>query len=68
MSNRYLPTALRRNLEKAIRDARIIAEESATDAIRRLGISESKAPNYLSDEEKELRRRLRALRLCRRSG
>src|SRR5207253_2018679 len=32
----------------------------ATDAVRRLGVSDAKAPNYLSTEEKELRRRLRA--------
>lgn len=60
MSNRYLPTALRRALEKAVKDARIVAEEGARDAIRRLGIAESKAPGYLSEAEKELRRRLRA--------
>src|SRR5262245_34673860 len=60
MSNRYLSTTLRRSLETAIRDARIIAEEGATDAVRRLGVTENKAPSYLSDNEKELRRRLRA--------
>ena len=30
------------------------------DAIRRLGVADSKAPSYLNDDEKELRRRLRA--------
>lgn len=60
MSDRYLPTALRRALEKTAKDARIVAEDGARDAIRRLGVADSKAPTYLSDEEKDLRRRLRA--------
>ena len=60
MSNRYLPTALRRALDKAAKDARIVAEEGSRDAIRRLGVADSKAPAYLKDEKKELRRRLRA--------
>ncbi|WP_416193543.1 Eco57I restriction-modification methylase domain-containing protein [Nitrobacter sp. TKz-YC01] len=60
MTNRYLPTALRRTLEKTVKDARIIAEEGAGDAIQRLGVAAGKAPAYLNDAEKELRRRLRA--------
>lgn len=60
MSERYLPSTLRRTLERVIKDARIVAEEGARDAIRRLGVAEGKAPSYLSEEEKELRRRLRA--------
>ena len=60
MTNRYLPTALRRGLEKTVKDARRIAEEGARDAIRRLRVADNKAPSYLNDDEKELRRRLRA--------
>jgi hypothetical protein len=61
MSNRrYLSTALRRSLEAAICGARKIAEEGASDAIRRLGVTDAKPPSYLSNSEKELRRRLRA--------
>jgi len=60
MSNRYLPTALRRTLEKTIKEARVVAEEGASDAIRRLGVAQSKAPAYLSETDKDLRRRLRA--------
>ena len=60
MTNRYLPTALRRALEKTVKDARLIADEGARDAIRRLGVADSKTPSYLTDDEKELRRRLRA--------
>ena len=53
-------TALRRTLEKTVKDARLIAEEGGREAIRRLGVADSKAPSYLNDDEKELRRRLRA--------
>jgi len=60
MSNRYLTSLLRGDLRKAVEKARIVAEEGARDAIRRLGVADSKAPTYLRDEEKELRRRLRA--------
>lgn len=60
MSNRYLSTSLRRALEKAVKDARLVAEEGARDAIRRLGVADGKAPSYLNEPEKELRRRLRA--------
>lgn len=60
MTNRYLPTGLRRTLEKTVKDARIIAEEGSGDAIQRLGVAAGKAPAYLNDREKELRRRLRA--------
>ncbi len=60
MSNLYLPTALRRALEKAVKGARIVAEDGARDAIRRLDVAEGTAPSYLSADEKDLRRRLRA--------
>ena len=60
MTNRYLPTPLRRALEKTVKDARLVAEEGARDAIRRLGVADRKAPSYLADDEKKLRRRLRA--------
>lgn len=60
MTNRYLPTPLRRTLERTVKDARITAEEGAGDAIQRLGVADGKAPSYLNDAEKGLRRRLRA--------
>lgn len=60
MQQTILETPLRRNLEKIIRKAREIAESASEDAIRRLGVGESKAPSHLNDEEKALRRRLRA--------
>ena len=60
MTDRYLSTVLRRTLEKTVKDARLIAEEGARDAIRRLGVADSRAPSYLKEDEKDLRRRLRA--------
>jgi hypothetical protein len=60
MRNRYLTTTLRRALEKTAKEARIVAEDGARDAIRRLGVADSKAPFYLRENERELRRRLRA--------
>ena len=60
MNERYLPSTLRRTLERVIKDARIAAEDGARDAIRRLGVAESKAPSYLAEPEEELWRCLRA--------
>lgn len=60
MTQHYLATPLRRALEKTIKEARIVAEAGAGEAIRRLGVADGKAPSYLSDDEKGLRRRLRA--------
>ena len=60
MTDRYLSTVLRRTLERTVKDARLIAEEGTRDAIRRLGVADNKAPSYLNDDEKDLRRRLRA--------
>ena len=60
MHRHYLPTPLRRTLEKTIKQARIVAEEGAGDAIRRLGVAEAKPPAYLGETERNLRRRLRA--------
>ena len=59
MSDRYLPTTLRRALEKTVTDARRTAEDGARDAIRRLGVADGKVPSYLNEDEKELRCRLR---------
>ncbi len=60
MTDRYLATSLRRTLEKVVREAREVAERGVADAIRRLGISEAKAPAHLDENAKALRRRLRA--------
>lgn len=60
MAHSSLSTSLRRSLEKAIREARVVAEAGAAAAIRRLGIEEAKPPAHLEEAAKALRRRLRA--------
>jgi hypothetical protein len=60
MTHRFLPTPLRKALEKDIKKAREIAEEGATAAIARLGVAEATAPAHLSEHDKAARRRLRA--------
>ena len=56
----YLDKALRQQLAKTIARARVVAEEAAEDALRRLGVAEDAAPNYLSEPDRALRRMLRA--------
>jgi hypothetical protein len=60
MTHRFLPTLLRKALEKDIKKAREIAEDGATAAIARLGVAEATAPAHLTEDDKEARRRLRA--------
>ncbi len=51
---------LRRALERTVVKARDVAEEAALAELNRLGISEKSAPDYLKEDDKDLRRRLRA--------
>ena len=55
-----LSTVLRRQLESTVREAREVADEAAADAVTRLAIAAAEAPPYLSEEQRALRRRLRA--------
>ncbi len=55
-----LDKRLRNRLEKSIKDARDIAEDAALAALNQLGVKESKAFEYLTAEERVLRRKLRA--------
>jgi hypothetical protein len=55
-----LAKPLRTQLENTVKAARDIAEIAAYAAIAELGVGEGKAPEYLSDEQKNLRRCLRA--------
>lgn len=57
---RPLKKTFRSMLESAIRNARDIAEEAARAALERLGVGEPEPWSYLSEQEKELRRTLRA--------
>lgn len=56
---RPLDRSLRRELERTIQKARDIAESAAQTALNQLGVAEPKPYDYLSEAERDLRRRLR---------
>ncbi len=60
ISNQPLAKPLRTQLENAVKAARDVAEKGARAALAQLAVGETKAPDYLSDDLKALRRRLRA--------
>ena len=55
-----LSKPLRSQLENTVKAARDMAEKAAYAALRQLAVGEKVAPDYLSDDLKALRRRLRA--------
>lgn len=55
-----LDKALRRALEVTVVKARDIAETAASQALTRLSVGEAKAADYLNDQQRQLRTRLRA--------
>lgn len=55
-----LSKPLRTQLENTVKVAREIAEKGARVALSQMAVAEAKAPDYLTDELKALRRRLRA--------
>ncbi|MFO0106845.1 MAG: Eco57I restriction-modification methylase domain-containing protein [Burkholderiales bacterium] len=60
LNNHPLPKPLRTQLENTVKAARDVAEVAATAALVQLAVGEGKAPDYLTDDQKALRRRLRA--------
>ncbi|UGS91509.1 SAM-dependent DNA methyltransferase [Ralstonia wenshanensis] len=60
ITNQPLAKALRSKLENTVKAAREVAEKGAHAALEQLAVGEAKAPDYLTDELKALRRRLRA--------
>lgn len=60
LSNKPLSKALRSQLENTVKAAREVAETAARAALSRLAVGDAKTPDYLDDEHKALRRRLRA--------
>ncbi|WP_046167752.1 Eco57I restriction-modification methylase domain-containing protein [Chromobacterium vaccinii] len=60
ISNQPLAKPLRTQLENTVKTARDVAEKGAQAALAQLAVGEAKAPDYLSDELKALRRRMRA--------
>ena len=55
-----LDKPLRNQLEKTVKKARDVAEEGARAALRQIGVGEKKKPDFLTEEQADLRRRLRA--------
>ncbi|MBF4366426.1 hypothetical protein, partial [Vibrio anguillarum] len=51
---------LRKKLEDTVIKARDIVEQAVFEALQRLGVAETQAPSYLSEEERALRNKLRA--------
>lgn len=59
-NNKPLAKPLRTQLENSVKSARDVAEKGAHAALSQLAVGESKVPDYLTEELKSLRRRLRA--------
>lgn len=59
-NNEPLAKPLRTQLENTVKAARDIAETAARAALQQLAVGEGRAPDYLSDAQRALRRRLRA--------
>ncbi|MBF0098002.1 MAG: N-6 DNA methylase [Magnetococcales bacterium] len=55
-----LDRTLRGRLERTVKEARQLAESAARVALGYLGVAEPEAPGHLSDQERALRRQLRA--------
>lgn len=60
MTRQPLYKTQRRALESAVVKARDIAEQAASQALKRLGVGDAKPADYLNDEQRKLRTRLRA--------
>jgi hypothetical protein len=58
--NAPLPKPLRTQLENTVKAARDVAEKAGRATLTQLAVSEAKAPDYLSADQKALRRNLRA--------
>jgi hypothetical protein len=59
-NNQPLAKSLRTQLENTVKTAREVAEKGAHAALSQIAVGEAKAPDYLTEELKALRRRLRA--------
>lgn len=54
-----LDRTLRNKLERTVKEARDVAEAGAAAALEQLGVGDAAAPTFLSEADKDLRRRLR---------
>ncbi|MBU4274028.1 MAG: SAM-dependent DNA methyltransferase [Planctomycetes bacterium] len=59
-ANQPLAKSLRSQLENTVKAARDVAEKGARAALAQIAVGEAKAPDYLTEDLKALRRRLRA--------
>ena len=57
---RPLEKSSRNKLEKTVKDAREVAESGARAALEQMGVESSEAYSHLSEDQRDLRRRLRA--------
>ena len=55
-----LEKTLRSKLERTVKEAREISEEAAKFALNQLGIGEANPFPHLSEDDRELRRKLRS--------
>jgi hypothetical protein len=58
--NQPLPKPLRTQLENTVKAARDVAESAARAALAQLAVADDKVPDYLSEPQRILRRKLRA--------
>lgn len=58
--NQPLPKPLRTQLENTVKAAREVAEKAAKAALAQLAVGEGRVPDYLAEDHRILRRRLRA--------
>jgi len=58
--NHPLPKPLRTQLENTVKAARDVAETAARAALAQLAVADAKAPEYLTESQRVLRRKLRA--------
>jgi hypothetical protein len=58
--NQPLPKPLRTQLENTVKAARDVAESAARAALTQLAVADAKAPDYLTEPQRVLRRKLRA--------
>jgi hypothetical protein len=58
--NHPLPKPLRTQLENTVKAARDVAETAARAALAQLAVGDAKAPDYLTEPQRVLRRKLRA--------
>ena len=58
--NKPIAKNLRSQLENTVKAARDVAENAAHATLKHLGVGESEAPSHLTEDQKALRRRLRA--------